>query len=161
MDQERYEFREVEDARERVAEDVRSVAYNANVVERGKEAAQNKIEDAKGAVMDRVQGAKDAIGSAGMRVRHVTVENPIAMLLAGMAVGFLAGMMLPVTRFESDRIGPMTDQMKDKMSEAGGEIVRRGGEVIKDTIEATKEAAAASIRTQTAEMMPDDTASMT
>ncbi len=161
MDQERYEFREVEDARERVAEDVRSVAYNANVVERTKEAAQNKIDDAKGAVMDRVQGAKDAIGSAGMRVRDVTVENPIGMLLAGMAVGFLVGMMLPVTRFESERIGPMTDQMKDKMREAGGEIVRRGGEVIKDTIEATKEAATASIRSQTAEMMPDDAASMT
>ena len=130
MDQERYEFREVEDARER-----------------GKEAAQNKIDDAKGAVMDRVRG--------------VTVENPIGMLLAGVAIGFLVGMMLPVSRFESERIGPMTDQMKDKMREAGGEIVRRGGEVIKDTIEATKEAATASIRTQTAEMMPDDTASMT
>ena len=161
MDQERYEFREVEDARERVAEDVRSVAYNANVVERGKEAAQNKVDDAKNAVMDRVNSAKDAIGSAGMRVRGATVENPMSMLLGGLAVGFLVGMMLPVTRFESERIGPMTDQMKDTMREAGGEIVRRGGEVIKDTIEATKEAASASIRTQTAEMMPDDTSSMT
>lgn len=122
---------------------------------------QVEREDAKNSVMDRMQDAKDAIGSAGMRVRDVTVENPIAMLLAGMAVGFLVGMMLPVSRFESDRIGPMTDQVKDKMREAGGEIVRRGGEVIKDTIEATKEAAAASIRTQTAEMMPGDTASMT
>src|SRR5438270_13584286 len=115
MDQERYEFREVEDARERVAEDVRSVAYNANVVERGKEAAQNKVDDAKQAVMDRMNSAKDAIGNAGMRVRNVTVENPMGMLLAGMAVGFLAGMLLPVTRFESERIGPMTDQMKDRM----------------------------------------------
>jgi len=127
MDQERYEFHEVEHAREK----------------------------------GLVQGAKDAIGSAGMRMRHVTVENPIGMLLAGMAVGFLVGMMLPVSRFESDRIGPMTDQMKDKMREAGGEIVRRGGEVIKDTIEASKEAATASIRLQTAEMMPDDASSMT
>jgi len=161
MDQERYEFREVEDARERVAEDVRSVAYNANVVERGKEAAQDRIDDAKHAVMDRVQGARDALGSAGMRVRDVTVENPIGMLLAGLAVGFLVGMMLPVSRFEAERIGPMADEMKDRMREAGGEMMRRGGEVIKDTIEATKEAATASIRTQTADMMPEDTSSMT
>jgi len=150
MDQERYEFSEVEDARERVAEDVRSVAYNANVVERGKEAAQSKIDDAKDAVMGGVR-----------RVRDVTVENPIGMLLAGLAVGFLVGMMLPVTRFEAERIGPMADEMKDRMREAGGEVMRRGGEVIKDTIEATKEAATASIRTQTADMMPDDTSSMT
>ena len=95
------------------------------------------------------------------RLRDVTVENPMGMLLAGMAVGFLVGMMLPVTRFESERIGPMTDQMKDKKREAGGEIVRRGGEVIKDTIEASKEAVSASIRSQTAEMMPDHSSSMT
>src|SRR5213082_707886 len=105
MDQERYEVREVEDARERVAEDVRNVAYNANVVERTREAAQDKVDDAKHAVIDRVQGAKDALGTAGMRVRNVAAENPMGMLLAGMAVGFLVGMMLPVTRFESERIG--------------------------------------------------------
>lgn len=150
MDQERYEFREVEDARERVADDVRSVAYNANVVERGKEAAQNKMDE-----------VKHALGSAGMRVRNVTVENPMGMLLAGMAVGFLIGMMLPPTKFEAERIGPMADEMKDRMREAGGEVVRRGTEVIKDTIEATKEAASASIRSQAADMMPEDASSMT
>lgn len=150
MDQERYEFREVEDARERVADDVRSVAYNANVVERGKEAAQNKMDE-----------VKHALGSAGMRVRNATAENPMGMLLAGMAVGFLIGMMLPPTRFEAERIGPMADEMKDRMREAGGEVMRRGTEVIKDTIEATKEAASASIRSQTADMMPEDTSSMT
>jgi hypothetical protein len=71
MDQERYEFREVEDARERVADDVRSVAYNANVVERGKEAAQSKMDDAKHAVMDvagrygrRVSDRHDAAADA-------------------------------------------------------------------------------------------------
>ncbi len=146
MDQERYEFHEVDEARERVAQDVRSVAYNANVVERAK---------------DRVQGAKDALGTAGMRVRNITVENPMGMLLAGMAVGFLVGMMLPVTRFETERIGPITEDMKDRVREASTEMMRRGGEVIKDTIEGSKEAAKASIRTQTADMMPDDTSSMT
>jgi hypothetical protein len=78
-----------------------------------------------------------------------------------MAVGFLIGMMLPPTRFESERIGPMADGMKDRMREAGGEVMRRGTEVIKDTIEATKEAATASIRSQTADMRPEDTSSMT
>lgn len=147
MDQERHEYSEVDQARERVAEDVRSVAYNADVVGRAKDAAQDKVDDAKRAVMERV--------------RNVTVENPMGMLLAGAAVGILVGMMLPVTRFESERIGPMTEDMKDRVREAGGEMMRRGGEVIKDTIEGTKEAAKASIRTQTADMVPDDTSSMT
>jgi len=147
MGQERYESREVEQARERVAEDVRNVAYNANVAERTEEIAQNKVGDARQAV---IKG-----------VRNVTVENPMGMLLAGMAVGFLVGMMLPVTRFESERIGPMAEGLKDRAREAGSEVMRRGGEVIKDTIEGSKEAATASIRMQTADMMPDDASSMT
>jgi len=137
MDQERYESNEMTESR-------------ATVIERTKEAAQNKVHD-----------AKEALEAAGTRVRDVAVENPMSMLLAGMAVGFLIGMMLPVSRFESERIGPMTEEVKDRVREAGGEMMRRGSEVIKDTIEGTKEAAKASIRAQTAEMAPDDTSGMT
>ncbi|HLI94592.1 MAG TPA: hypothetical protein VKT72_00740 [Candidatus Baltobacteraceae bacterium] len=105
MDQERDQVREVEDARRRVAEDVRNVAENANVVDRAKET-----------VDDRMQQMR---------------ENPIGMLIAGAAVGVLIGLVLPVSRSESKRMGPIT-------REAGSEVVRRGGEVIKETISATK-----------------------
>lgn len=162
MDQERGEVREVEDARERVAQDVRSVAYNANVVDRAKEQAQQKVDDAKGMVSDRVQTARDKLLSARDSMRDMagraadnmpsTGINPFGMLFAGLALGFLIGMVLPVSRFESERIGPMTEDMKDRMRQAGSEVVRRGGEVIKDTIEASKEAATTSIREQTRDM---------
>lgn len=162
MDQERNDVREVEMARERVAEDVRSVAENANVVKRAKEAAQDKVEDAKGMVRDRVQGARDAlegarsqIGDAASRMNLDSLnpaENPLGMMLAGLAVGFLIGLMLPVTRFESERIGPIAEDMKDRVRQAGNEAVRRGSAVIKDTIEAGKDAAATSLREQTRDM---------
>lgn len=154
MDQERSEVREVEDARQRVAQDVRSVAYNANVVDRAKEQAQSKVDDAKEMMRDRVQGAKDKLQNARDSMRDmagnvpINGDNPFGMMLAGLAVGFLIGMVLPVTRFESERIGPMTDEMKNRMRAAGTEVVRRGGEVIKDTIEASKEAATTSLREQ-------------
>jgi len=155
MDQERDQIREVEDARRRVAEDVRSVAENANVVERAKESAQNKIDDVKSGVGERMHQAReklqDAQRMAQERARNMSInpsENPIGMLFAGLAVGFLIGLALPVTRFESERLGPLTQDMKDKARQAGNEVVRRGGEVIKETITATRDAATNSIRDQ-------------
>ena len=149
MDQERYESNEVMEARERVTEDIREVAYNANVVERAKEAAQSKMGDAREALGE----ARHAMGEAGMRVRHMTVENPMAMLLAGMAVGFLIGMLLPVSRFESERIGPIAEDMKERARAAGGEMIRRGGEVIKESIKAGGDGATS--------MRPEQTSGMT
>jgi ElaB/YqjD/DUF883 family membrane-anchored ribosome-binding protein len=164
MDQDRDQLRQVEDARERVAQDVRSVAENANVVERTKETVQDKVDDAKSMVSDRVRDAREKLETARdtmqESVQNMTsslgnlnpMENPIGMLLAGLAVGFLIGLALPVTRFEAERIGPITDDVKDRMRRARSEVMRRGGDVIKETIEASREAAVNSLREQTREM---------
>ena len=139
MDQDRDQFRQVEDARERVAQDVRSVAENANVVERTKETVRDKVDDAKSMVSDRVRDARQKLETARdtmqESVQNVTsnlgnlnpMENPIGMLLAGLAVGFLIGLALPVSRFEAERIGPITDDVKDRVRRARGEVMRRGG----------------------------------
>jgi len=168
MDQERNEVREVELARARVADDVRNVAENANVVERTKENVQGRIDDARSAMTDRVSDVRDKLSDArdslgtglnSMRENITNVnplENPVAMLIGGLAVGFLIGMVLPVTQFESERIGPITDDMKDRVRQAGSEVVRRGTEVIKDTIEASKEAATTSLKEQARDFTGSD-----
>jgi len=139
MDQDRNQLRQVEDARERVAQDVRSVAENANIVERTKETVQDKVDDAKSMMSDRVRDAREKLETARdtmqESVQNMTsnlgnlnpMENPIGMLLAGLAVGFLIGLALPVSRFEAERIGPITDDVKDRMRRARGEVMRRGG----------------------------------
>ena len=168
MDQERSEVREVEDARRRVAEDVRNVAENANVVERAKEAAHAKIDAAKDAVTDRVGDVRDRLADAkdamqdsvqgaaqgaAQNIRNLNPsENPLGMLFAGLAVGFLIGLVLPVTRFESERFGPLTENMRDRAQQMRAEVVRRGGEVIKETIDSARETATTSIREQTRDM---------
>jgi hypothetical protein len=153
MDQERNQVREVDDARRRVAEDVRNVAENANVVERAKETAQNKVDDVRSTMSERVRQAREKLEDARDRMQSMTpTENPIGMLIAGLAVGFLIGLALPVTRFESERIGPIAQDMKEKARQTGSEVVRRGGEVIKETIEASRDAATNSIREQARDM---------
>lgn len=166
MDQDRDSVPEVDDARRRVAEDVRSVAANANVVERAKETAQNKMDDMRSAMSDRVQQARDKLLDArdqmrdqmresARNMRNMQVnptESPIGMLVAGVAVGFLIGLALPVTRIESERLGPIANDMKHRARKAGFEAMRRGNEVIKDTIETARDAATNSIREQTRDL---------
>jgi ElaB/YqjD/DUF883 family membrane-anchored ribosome-binding protein len=168
MDQDRDQIRQIEDARERVAQDVRSVAENANVVERTKETVQGKVDDAKSVMSERVRTAREKLESARDNMQNSMqstvenmrsnmgnmnpMENPLGMLIAGAAVGFLIGLVLPITRFESQRLGPVADDMKDRMRAAGTEVMRRGGEVIKETIDAGRQAAQSSLREQTRDL---------
>lgn len=168
MDQDRDQIRQVEDARERVAQDVRSVAENANIVERTKENVQGKVDDAKSMVGERVrdarhklEAARDSVQSSmqstvdNMRINAGNLnpmENPLGMMIAGLAIGFLIGLALPMTRFESERLRPVADDVKDRMRQARGEVVRRGTEVIKETIDAGRQAATSSIREQVSDI---------
>jgi len=75
--------------------------------------------------------AQDAVSSVG--------DNPMLMLLGGLAVGFVIGMLVPVSRFENEQLGPVADDLKGRVREAGAQAARRGGEVIKESIEAATE----------------------
>ena len=176
MDQERSEVREVEDARRRVADDVRSVAENANIVERAKQNVQGRIDDVKDSVGERVDGVRDRVSDVRDRMadardtlqqkmqgmsRGIPLpgDNPLGMLLAGLAVGFLIGLLLPVTRFETERLGPVAEDMKGRIDDARSEVMRRGGEVIKETLDAARETATNSIRQQGRDLGMSDSGS--
>lgn len=88
---------------------------------------------AKSAINDRVETAKNA-----MRDMQPG-DNPMLMLLGGLAIGFLMGMLVPVSRFENEQLGPVADDLKGRVREAGAHAARRGGEVIKESIEAAGE----------------------
>jgi ElaB/YqjD/DUF883 family membrane-anchored ribosome-binding protein len=84
---------------------------------------------AKGAVSDR---ARQASGMAQ--------ENPLGLAVGAVAVGFVAGALVPSTKIEDERIGPIAAQMKDKAREAGEEVVERGKEVAQQAAETAQEA---------------------
>ena len=160
MDQDRDQIRQIEDARERVAHDVRSVTENANVVERTKENVRGRVDDAKSTVTRRVRDAREKLEAARDSIQssmqgyaqnmrgNIGNLNPLGTLLAGLAVGFLIGLALPITRFESERLGPVADDVRGRIRRVRGEVTRRGSEVIKETIDAGRQAATSSIREQ-------------
>ena len=70
------------------------------------------------------QGAQRAAG--------VAKENPLGLAIGATAVGFVAGLLIPFTRVEDEKIGPMADQVKDKAKETGQEALERGKHVAQE-----------------------------
>jgi hypothetical protein len=66
-------------------------------------------------------GAKRAVG--------VAQENPLGLAIGAVAAGFLAGMMVPSTRVENEKIGPLADQLKER----GQEALQSGAEKAQQT----------------------------
>ena len=95
---------------------------------------------AKEAISGRVDTVKDKVPSAG-QAAGVAKENPLGLAVGAAAVGFVAGMLIPSTRVEDEKIGPMADQVKEKARETGQEALERGKEVARQTAESAKETA--------------------
>jgi hypothetical protein len=47
------------------------------------------------------------------------VADPLGLAIGALAAGFLAGMLVPSTRTEDERVGPVADRVKDKARQVG------------------------------------------
>jgi len=65
----------------------------------------------------------------------VVQENPLGLAVGAAAVGFLAGMLIPSTKIEDERIGPMADQVKEQAKQTGHEALEHGKQVAQETAE--------------------------
>ena len=142
MDQERSEYAEIDASRARIADDLRAVGDSMNVVDRAKDAVSDRVDNVREMAGSSVRGAQRAIG------RMIPSDNPMGMLMGGLAIGFLLGMIVPVTEIETERLKPIADDVKDRVMDAGAEAVRRGQEVIKESIDAARDAAVSTMREQ-------------
>jgi hypothetical protein len=98
---------EVAHTREQMGETIDALGYKADVKGRTKER-----------IGDTVGGARRAAG--------VAQENPLGLAVGAMAAGFLAGMLIPSSRVEDEKLGPMADQVKQQAKETGQEALQHG-----------------------------------
>jgi hypothetical protein len=124
---------QIEDTRAQMGDTVDALAYKADVKERAKDSITEKKDRAVESIAQTKEGAQRAAG--------VAQENPIGLAIGGIAVGFLAGMVIPSTRIEDERMGRVADQAKEKAREAGQEAVERGKTVVQETAQAAAETA--------------------
>jgi ElaB/YqjD/DUF883 family membrane-anchored ribosome-binding protein len=126
-----------------MGETVGALGYKADVKSRAKDNLRDKKEAVVG-VKDRIVGATpdgDQVKHQARRAKSVAEENPLGLAIGAVAVGFLAGLLVPSTRVEDERIGELADDVKARAKETGQEALDRGKEVMQDAAETAKESA--------------------
>jgi gas vesicle protein len=148
---------EIEETRGEMGDTVEALAYRADVKSRVKDS----IADKRDRLVERVQGTTGKVSEAAPdgeqlkqgahRAVGIAEENPIGLALAGVAGGFLAGMLLPSTKMEDERVGPLADQVKETAVDTGKEALDRGrevaGEVAEQAVEGAKEVGQQAVET--------------
>ena len=141
--------REIEQTRERMGDTVEALGYKADVPSRAKDAVtdrvtsvKEKITGATSSVGDSISGATGTMNDrtpstgdvkdAAKRGAGLAQENPLGLAVGSIAIGFLAGMLIPSTRVENEKLGPMADQVKDQALQTGQEALEHGKQVAQD-----------------------------
>jgi gas vesicle protein len=160
---------EIAQTRAEMTETVEAIGYKADVPSRAKEKLSEKVDSVKAKVSDTATRAREAVTGtvsragdtmsdtasrvsdatpSGDQVRQsarraagLAQENPLGLAIGAVAVGFLAGLVVPSTRAEDERLGPVADQVKDKVKETGQEALERGKQVAREAASSTAEAA--------------------
>jgi gas vesicle protein len=129
---------EIEHTRTEMGDTVEALGYKADVKTR----AKDNIADKRDRLKERVTGTTpdpDDVKEGAKRAVGVAQENPIGLAIGSLAAGFVAGMLIPSTRVEDEKIGPMADQVKETAKETGQEALERGKEVAQEAAESAKE----------------------
>jgi hypothetical protein len=131
---------DIEETRGRMGETVEAIGYKADVKSRVKDkivekkdavvgSADSLVSRASGAVPDRQQ-----VKSGAQKV-GLSRQNPLGLAIAGAAVGFVAGTLLPSTTVEDERLGEMSDEVGEKAREAGQEALDRSKNVAREAVD--------------------------
>jgi gas vesicle protein len=138
---------DIERTRAEMGDTVEALSYKADVKARAKDSITDRVDSVKSRVGIATSKVSDATPS-GQDVKHgarrakgIAEENPLGLAIGAVAVGFVAGLVVPSTRAEDERIGPMADQVKDMAKETGQEALERGKQVAEQTAQSAKETA--------------------
>ncbi|HEX4805487.1 MAG TPA: DUF3618 domain-containing protein [Conexibacter sp.] len=138
---------EVAQTREQMGETIDALGYKADVKERTKERIGDTVEGVKermgmasGKVSDATPDAEQ-VKRGARRAAGVAQENPIGLAVGAMAAGFLAGTLIPSSRMEDEKLGPMADQVKEQVKETGQEALEHGKQVAQSAAQSAAETA--------------------
>jgi Protein of unknown function (DUF3618) len=154
--------REIDATRARMGDTVEALRYKADVPSRVKDAVSDRVETVKGSIGDAVGGVVDGVQNATQRVGEalggaqrvvgadahevraaarrgagIAAENPLGLAIGAAAVGFLAGLLVPVTDYERSTIGPIRDDLLERAQHAGGNALEHGKQVLADAVTGT------------------------
>jgi gas vesicle protein len=117
---------------------VDALGYKADVPARAKDSVSERVGSLKskiagaGSQMAEAAPEADDVKQGAQRAVGVAQENPLGLAIGAAALGFLAGMLLPSTQIENERIGPVADQVKEQARQTGQEALEHGKEIARE-----------------------------
>jgi gas vesicle protein len=73
------------------------------------------------------------------RLKDMAERNPLGLVVGAAALGFVAGLLIPSTRVENERMGEMSDRVVDAAKQTASDAVERGKHVAQEAAETAKE----------------------
>jgi len=144
---------------------VEALAYKSDVKARAKDSVSDKVGAVKEKIVGVADDATDALPSSDQvnRSAHKAVgvaqENPLGLAIGAVALGFVAGTLMPSTRVENEKLGPVADQVKDQAREVASIAVEHGKDVAEEAAGAVRESGREHAEQAKDEMLEKTTAS--
>jgi hypothetical protein len=115
----------------------------------GASSAASSVGDAASSAASHVGDAlpdSEQVKAQARQAVSVAQENPVGLAVGAVAIGFLAGMLIPRTRIEDDRFGELSDQVKDQARDVGQQALDQGRDLAKDVGQRAGEVAREQIK---------------
>ena len=110
-----------------------------------------------GGLRDAIDGTRDLVNdtvdTVGEKIREVRTSidestdliregagtiGPVGLFVGAAVVGMVLGSVLPVSKMENARLGPVRERFKKQARAAGAQLLKKGQRAILDTIAAAK-----------------------
>ena len=133
--------REIEATRNEMGETVDALTYKADVKSRAKESLMGTKDSIKSKVVGVGDAAPDGeqVKDGARRAAGIAQENPLGLAIGSVAVGFIAGLLIPASRVEDRKLGPVADDVKAKAKETGQEALERGQQVAQEAAQSARD----------------------
>src|SRR5919112_2112970 len=109
---------QIEDTRGQMGNTIEAIGYKTDVKSR----ARDKVNRVMGKANDATPSTDD-VKEGAQKAASVAQENPLGLAIGAVAAGFIAGMLIPSTRVEDEKMGEMADQVKDQVKQTGQEAL--------------------------------------
>ena len=118
----------------------------------------SNVTDGVGGITDKLPSGAD-VKNAAQRGVGIVAENPLGLALGALAVGFLAGLMTPVTDLEREKIGPIRDDLLERAQSVGTDVMEHGKQVLQETVQGAMQTAQQSAQTHSQQVVSEATGS--
>jgi gas vesicle protein len=136
---------EIEDTRARMGDTVGAIGYKTDVKTRARERVSGTVQSVKskvggaGSSVNEATPGREDVKQSARKAAGVAQENPIGLAFGSVAVGFLAGLLVPSSRVEDEKLGDVSDQVKEKVKETAQEAGERGKQVAQQAAQSATE----------------------